>query len=141
MGKTLKIYFQVIADVCVKRMLLEHLFWKETQRICSWNLSNISTVEANSWYIHKRCFCKIWSADFWKKIFQKIVAGYYQRHARGVFYKKRVFLKVFLKGLRACNFIKKRLQHRCFPVKFAKFLRIPILKNICKRLLRSHNSN
>ena len=22
-------------------------------------------------------------------------------------------------GLRACNFIKKRLQHRCFPVKFA----------------------
>ena len=23
----------------------------------------------------------------------------------------------------ACNFIKKRLQHRCFPVKFAKFLR------------------
>ena len=24
---------------------------------------------------------------------------------------------------KACNFIKKRLQHRCFPVKFAKFLR------------------
>ena len=34
-----------------------------------------------------------------------------------------------------CNFIKKRLQHRCFPMKFAKFLRIPILKNICERLL------
>ena len=26
-------------------------------------------------------------------------------------------------GLKACNFIKKRLQHRCFPVKFAKFFR------------------
>ena len=25
----------------------------------------------------------------------------------------------------ACNFIKKRLQHRCFPVKFANFLRTP----------------
>ena len=25
----------------------------------------------------------------------------------------------------ACNFIKKRLQHMCFPVKFAKFLRAP----------------
>ena len=25
----------------------------------------------------------------------------------------------------ACNFIKKRLQHRCFPVEFAKFLRTP----------------
>ena len=26
-------------------------------------------------------------------------------------------------GLICCNFIKKRLLHRCFPVKFAKFLR------------------
>ena len=29
-----------------------------------------------------------------------------------------------------CNFIKKRLEHRCFPMNFAKFLRTPILKNI-----------
>ena len=29
----------------------------------------------------------------------------------------------------------KRLQHRCFPVDFAKFLRTPIVKNICERLL------
>ena len=34
-----------------------------------------------------------------------------------------------------CNFIRKRLQHRCFPVNIAKFLRKPILKNICERLL------
>ena len=33
----------------------------------------------------------------------------------------------------ACNFIKKRLQHRCFPVKFVKFIRTPILKNIYER--------
>ena len=26
----------------------------------------------------------------------------------------------------ACNFIKKRLQHRCFPMKFEKFLRAPL---------------
>ena len=39
------------------------------------------------------------------------------------------------KGLRALNFIKKRFQRRCFPVKFAKFFRIPTLKNICERLL------
>ena len=26
-------------------------------------------------------------------------------------------------GLKACNFVKKRLQHRCFPLKFIKFLR------------------
>ena len=36
-------------------------------------------------------------------------------------------------GLQVCKFIKKRLPHRCFPVKFAKCLRTPILKNICER--------
>ena len=36
-------------------------------------------------------------------------------------------------GLQICNFIKKRLQSRCFLVNFAKFL--PISKNICERLL------
>ena len=37
--------------------------------------------------------------------------------------------------LKACNFVKKRLQYRCFPVDIAKFLRTPILKSICKQLL------
>ena len=46
---------------------------------------------------------------------------------------KSLFNKV--EGLKACNFIKKKLQHRCFPVKFTNFLRIPILKNNCERLL------
>ena len=30
-------------------------------------------------------------------------------------------------GLQACIFIKKKLQHRCFPVNIAKFLKTPIL--------------
>ena len=34
-----------------------------------------------------------------------------------------------MSGLQVCNFIKKRFQHRCFPVKFAKFLRTPFLQN------------
>ena len=37
----------------------------------------------------------------------------------------------------APNFIKKRLQHRRFPVKFGKFLRVPIIKKICEQLLLS----
>ena len=37
-------------------------------------------------------------------------------------------------GHQACNFIKKRLQHRYFLVNIRKFIRTPILKNICKRL-------
>ena len=39
--------------------------------------------------------------------------------------------------LQTCNFIKKRLQHRCFHVNIAKFIRTPILKNICEWLLLS----
>ena len=35
----------------------------------------------------------------------------------------------------ACKCFKKRLKHKCFPVKSAELLRIPILRNICKRLL------
>ena len=32
-------------------------------------------------------------------------------------------------GLQVCNFTKKKLQHRCFPVNIGKFLWTPILKN------------
>ena len=38
---------------------------------------------------------------------------------------------VFTGKLQACNFIKNRLQNRCFPVNIAKFLRTAISKNIC----------
>ena len=37
--------------------------------------------------------------------------------------------------LKPWNFIKKRLQHRCFPVNIATYLKTPILKNTCKWLL------
>ena len=43
-------------------------------------------------------------------------------------------------GLNPCNFIKKRLQDIRFPVTIAKFLRTPILKNICDRLLLNLSS-
>ena len=45
---------------------------------------------------------------------------------------KSIFNKVAT--LKACYIIKKRLQHRCFPVNIAKFLRTSILKNICEQL-------
>ena len=38
-------------------------------------------------------------------------------------------------GLKACNFVKNRLQHRCFSVNIVKSLRTTILKNSCERLL------
>ena len=38
-------------------------------------------------------------------------------------------------GLQPSNFIKESLQHRCFPVNNAEFLRIHTLKSICELLL------
>ena len=43
--------------------------------------------------------------------------------------------------LKACNFVNNKLQHRCFLVNIAKFLRTPILKNICERLLLQLDSD
>ena len=37
-------------------------------------------------------------------------------------------------GLQTCNSIKNGLKHRCFFVKFVRFLRTPILNNICEGL-------
>ena len=46
---------------------------------------------------------------------------------------------LFNKRLKACNFIKKMLQPKCFAVNIAKFVRTSILKNICERLLLCFN--
>ena len=62
--------------------------------------------------------------------------------------KKRCFLKSENSQKYACVgvsfliksiLLNKRLRHRCFPMNFGKFLRTPILKNICERLLLYSN--
>ena len=63
-----------------------------------------------------------------KKTVLKNFAIFTEKHLCWSFFNKSA-------GLQACNFIEKRLHHRCFPVNIAKFLRTPILKNVCKRLL------
>ena len=37
------------------------------------------------------------------------------------------------------NWSEKRLQHKLFPVKFSKILKMSFLKNICERLLLGYN--
>ena len=61
-----------------------------------------------------------------------VIKSYYEKKKCA-----RVETKSLSEGadLQACNFIKKILQHRCFPVNIAKLLRTPVLKNICERLL------
>ena len=46
---------------------------------------------------------------------------------------KNTYVRVSL--CQACNFIKKRLWHRCFTVNFAKCLRTPFLQNTSGQLL------
>ena len=55
---------------------------------------------------------------FFKKGVQKNFTTFTEKHVLESFFNKK-----------ACNFIKKRLQHRCVPVKFAKFLRTSLLQN------------
>ena len=65
---------------------------------------------------------------FNKKAALKNFAIFTEKHLRwSLFLNKNV-------GLQSWNFIKKRLQHRFFPVNIAKFLRKPVLENICERL-------
>ena len=40
---------------------------------------------------------------------------------------KQSLADVLQNRYQACNFIKKRLQHRCFPIKFTKSLRTPFV--------------
>ena len=49
-----------------------------------------------------------------KKLFFKISQYSQENNCVGVWGSKSLFNKVA--GLQACNFIEKRLQHRCFPV-------------------------
>ena len=46
-------------------------------------------------------------------------------HQQGIFSLPNLgFFIPYIRDLEPCNFIKERLQNSCFPVKFAKFLRI-----------------
>ena len=56
----------------------------------------------------------------------------FQKQPLEVFYEKTILKNfVIITGmLQTCNFIQNRLQ-QVFPLNIAKFLRTPILKNIC----------
>ena len=52
---------------------------------------------------------------------------------------KQSLADVLQNRCQACNFIKKRLQHRCFPMKFTKSLRTPFLQNTSTLMAASGN--
>ena len=65
------------------------------------------------------------------------IYGFFRSTHRRCFMKKAVLedvlknFAIFKGKFQACNFIKSTLQHTCFPLNIAKFLRTPISKNIC----------
>ena len=80
-------------------------------------LRNSSTIFRSS---HRRCSIK-------KAILKHFVIFTGKHLCWGLFFNK-------VAGHQACDFIKKRLQHRYFLAKIGRFIRTPILKKICERL-------
>ena len=72
---------------------------------------------------HAKVFCKRGILRNFTKFFGKHLC-------QGLFFNK-------VAGPGTATLLKKRLWHRCFPVNFAKFLRIPFSKNTSRRLLIS----
>ena len=65
----------------------------------------------------------------WKKVFLKISQNSQGNTCVGVSFFNKVA------GLSLVTLLKKRLQHRCFPMNLAKFLRTPFSQNAFGRLL------
>ena len=63
-----------------------------------------------------------------KKVFLEILQNSQQNSCVSLFFNQ-------VSGIRPGTLLKKRLWHRCFPVNFVKFLRIPFLQNTSGRLL------
>ena len=63
-----------------------------------------------------------------KKVFLEISQNYQEDTCASVSFLNKVA------GLRLANLLKKRLWHKCFSVKFAKFLRTPFLQYTSGRL-------
>ena len=84
-----------------------------------------------------RCSCHVHvlisRSSHWRGSLEKGILKKFRKFYGKTSVSESLFKKV--SGLKAYIFIKKRLQQKCFPVKFLKFLGTPISKNICERLL------
>ena len=99
-------------------------------------------IAPNVWWKHIYLYYIIWTFlfSFWSRLgYQAQQTSLRSSRSQMIF--KIGVIKTF------ANFTQKHLcwsliliklqafKRRCFPLKFAKYLRTPILKNICKRLL------
>ena len=98
-----------------------------------WSYIDFSTLITYTSYItntydYETCIQKQRPEVFCKKGILKNSRNFIGKHTcRSLSFTK-------LKTFRPSTLLKRGILQRCFPVKFPKFLRTPILKNICKRL-------
>ena len=90
--------------------------WRQIYKYTSWNFCKSCSL-----------FQKL-PEVFYKKTVLKNVAIFVGNHVLSFFFNKAG-------GLRPATLFKMWLQHRYFHMNIAKFLRTPILKNICQQLL------
>ena len=131
-GRSLRpvlIKFEVIVFFCKFCQILKKNSFTELLPATTFGVKNLSrNVLLPLWSVskcpvkmlqkHRRCSVK--------KVFLKV-----SQISQKILVLQSLFNKVA--GLQ-CNYIKRRIQHRCFPVNNVKFLRTSILKNICIKL-------
>ena len=115
-------------------------FWKLTSWVHSINHSltteTFQKKKLSVWKFFRSLLCALWNFNKMGKLKSRAVYMQFTFCFKDHLEIQKQPLEVFCKKCpQACNFIIKRLQHRCFPVKYTKLLRRPILKNICKWLL------
>ena len=108
-----------------------------------WNIYDVQFCK-NTFYSNALHLAALWNGYSSQDVTVKLSI---QKQPPKVFYNKSFFknfaistgkhLSWSLFLIKACNFIKKRLQHRCFSVNIAKFSTTHIVKNICKQLLQN----
>ena len=115
------------------KFLRKHFFFQNASCGCfyMWSgpklvqccLSRIWTTLTWLWTVGQHCQKQPF-ADVFKISVLKNFANFILKHLWWSFLLKKVA------ALKARNFIKKKLQHRCFPVYIAKFLRTPLFYRI-----------
>ena len=125
--------------LCIQRVKLTN-FWN---LYSAWHLKEVAEIISFSKRLHRLPgYTRQTATELIYSLLQKqppetVCKKLFSYKFRNIYRKTPVLRFRFIKvvGLLVCNLIKKRLQHRSFPVSNAKFPRVPILKDIRERLL------
>ena len=111
-------------------------FWKHVERVPAKVLRHF-LLKYWKWFCNN---IDIWSAKIPRSVQKQPPEVFYEKSCSYKFrhiHRKTPCWNLFLITLQARPTTYKRLQHRCFSVNSAKFLRTPFLKSICEQLLFS----